>query len=134
MKNREVIAIAIIALTAFFLPMLERQSVPAAAQTATQTNYFWQDSIAIGTTRNDSNYTTYTNRWEEITFWFSGCNGMVKIGAPDTTDFATRKWLLLNAGQAVTVGPATRLRRIWFKAQSGTGAFFMVGYKRVAQY
>ena len=96
------------------------------------TKYLWIDSVAVSTTRVDS---TFERRWEEISFWFIGCNGLVKIaGAADTTDFTNRKWLYVYEYQVVNVGPADRLKRMWYKAETGTGALVMTGYKTHPQY
>ena len=120
-------------LFAAFVVLVVSGHRPTAALAQT-TNYWWQDSVAIGaTTKIDSNYTTITNRWEDVTLW-ANVNIKVIIGAPDTTDFATRKWLLLNAYQTLSIGSATRLRRIWVISQSDSGALYMAGYKRVPQY
>jgi hypothetical protein len=128
---KRVLSITVLFIAFVVLVTNSPRPTPALAQT---TNYWWQDSIAIGATvKIDSNYTTITNRWEDVTLW-ANVNIKVIIGAPDTTDFATRKWLLLNAYQTLSIGPATRLRRIWVISQSDSGALYMAGYKRVPQY
>lgn len=97
-------------------------------------NYIWTDSIAVSTTIQDSTWAGIYERWEQVTLWFSGCGGMVKIGAPDTTGFSSRDWIELYENRSLTIGPYTRLRRLWFRSDTGSGVMYMIGFKKTQQH
>lgn len=94
------------------------------------TNYSWTDSIAINTTAKDSHFTV---QWQQASFW-ADCAFKFRDGSPDTSSWDSRKWAKVVSGQVTNFGPATKLTRLEFKTVTGTGSFFIKGYKRSAQY
>lgn len=106
--------------------------VQTATAQSIATNYAWADSITVGTSSTDS---LFTNRWEQVSLKFEGtANGYVRFGAPDTTNWSSRDWYQLTAGEVLTFGPATKLVRAEFKTSTGTMTVYMAGYKRVPQW
>lgn len=95
------------------------------------TNYLWQDAISITTSPIDS---AFAEVWQQVTVWARGCDLYAKFGAPDTTDWDSRDWIYFVEGSSVSIGSATKLTRVEFKAVSGTGTLYMFGYKRIGQY
>lgn len=91
--------------------------------------YTWIDNIAITETDIDS---TFNTQWESVTIWANTAI-RVTIGAPDTTDWDSRDYVLLSSGASLTFGPATKLNRLEFRANSGTGYIYMVGLKKTIQ-
>ncbi len=111
--------------------MLCSKTRPAEAQTL-GTKYTWIDSLHVTVTKGD---TILPIRYEQCSMWFVGCNGLVKIGGEsDTTEFASRYWLPLEAGQVLSAGPADRLKRLWFKAAADSGTLWIIGYKNFPQW
>ena len=104
----------------------------AEAQTYA-TNYVWQDSIAVTTSAQDSIWYSQNSMWQQVTFWFDGTAGYYKAAAPDTGSMSSRYWIYLREHEAITFGPATKLRRLQFKG-AGNGTIYMTGYKKTAQY
>ena len=96
-------------------------------------NYLWADSIAVTTTAKDSIWYSQNTMWQQITLWFDGTAGYVRIAAPDTASFDSRFWMYLREHEYMTIGPATKLRRLQFKGV-GNGTIYMVGYKKTAQH
>ena len=90
-------------------------------------NYTWTDSATVGIIGRDS---TFTRIWEEVNVWCRGGEGWIRIGAPDTSGWASRKFIRLADTQVISFGPGTRLRRIQFKSMTGTVIFFFSGYKK----
>jgi len=91
--------------------------------------YTWMDNIALTTADIDS---TFNTQWESVTIWASTAI-RVTIGAPDTTDWDDRDYVVLSSGSAMSFGPATKLNRLEFRAVTGTGYLYMVGYKKTTQ-
>jgi hypothetical protein len=94
-------------------------------------NYAWGHAISITTTAQDSHF---VSQWKEISMWSYGCGLLVRYGVPDTTSWSSRDWIRLIEGQVLTFGPATKLTRLEFKAASGSGTIYFVGYKTTAQF
>lgn len=102
------------------------------AATAAQAQYYtWCQSDTVTATATDS---TFSQRWEQCQFWFSGCDGYVRIGAPDTTSWSSRTWLKVADGQIITIDYRTPFLKQSFKSVSGAGRLYRVGIKRKAQY
>ena len=92
--------------------------------------YVWADTIAVTQTVIDS---LFNQAWIDTRFWFYNIDGWVKIGAPDTTNWASRDWIPLASNQIVNVSKSSKLRRLAFKA-NGSGTFVIVGIKRSPQW
>lgn len=106
-------------------------SPPSANAQALGQQYVWVDSLATSTSSIDSFFTV---QWNDIMIWPVGADLLVRIGAPDTASWSSRKWLRVDDGMAITIGAASRLRRLEFKTISGTGALFLSGLKKSSQY
>jgi hypothetical protein len=98
------------------------------AQTVT---YLWADSLGLSSTGRDSLFAT---PWEEVSIFVSGGSAYVKYGAPDTTSWSSRNFILLIEGQVITFGPGTKLKRLKYKMASGTGTIYFIGTKKRAQF
>jgi len=92
--------------------------------------YMHVDTLQISTTERD---TTWTVPWELVTFYTDTVAINIKVGAPDIDSWATRTWLYLENGAALTIGPAPNLKRLTVKTVSGTGVLYLIGYKRSKQ-
>jgi hypothetical protein len=100
--------------------------------TTVQAQYYtWQQSDTVTVTAVDS---TFAYRWEQCQFWFSGCDGYVRIGAPDTTSWSSRTWTKVADGQIITIDYRTPFVKQSFKSVSGAGRLYRVGIKRRAQW
>jgi len=93
--------------------------------------YVWVDSLAVTTTAQDS---TFDTRWEEVTIKFEGCDGLIKVGSPDVGSWGSRKFFPVADGETIRFGFRTPLKRLKFKASSGSGTIHFIGYKKSAQY
>lgn len=114
----------------FMLPFICSTPKQAEAQIY-GTNYLWQDAISITTAAIDSHFVT---KWQDVSFWSSGCGLSFRCGAEDTTSWSSRDWIVVEAGQTIQIGPATKLVRLEFKASSGSGTMYILGYKKSDQY
>jgi len=94
------------------------------------TKYFWSDSIKVNATGIDC---TFVQRWESISFWFDGCDALVKLSAPDTVGFASRKYMKMYEGVPYSMGPATPVKRLKAKAAADSGTVYFAGYKTTRQ-
>lgn len=99
----------------------------AEAQT---TNYLHSNVDTVTTVAVDTTFTV-ANRWEFLTFWFLDGAGLFKISAD--TAITDKALLQIPQNFAVTIGPATRVRRLYYKAVTDTVRFFTFGYKKVDQ-
>lgn len=95
------------------------------------TSYTWTDSIGISTTEQDSHFVV---QWENVRIWSNGCDLLARIGAPDTTSWDSRSFIKYPAGQVFGFDSGTKLKRLEYKAASGTGSIFFVGDKKSSQY
>lgn len=94
--------------------------------------YFtWVDTLALTTAQIDS---AFLYRWEECTVRPVGCAVYLKVGSPDTSSWADRKWLYLNDGESVEFGFRTPLVRLALRSAAGSGIVYFAGYKRRPQY
>lgn len=95
------------------------------------TNYSWGDSITVNTTGRDS---SFAKIWESVNIWFRGGEGYVRYGASDTTGWSSRKWTRLADNQVLSFDAGTKLRRLQFKAATGTATIYFSGYKKTRQF
>lgn len=95
------------------------------------TNYLWVDSLSLSTSAVDSHFAVL---WQDVSLWADGCDLRIRVGSPDTTSWSSRKWSHVIDGQVVSFGPATKLKRLEYKAATGTGTLILMGYKKSAQY
>lgn len=98
------------------------------------TNYTWIETYSVTT---DSVDTTFTDPYYQATLFFDGCTGLIKwagVATGDTVNIAGRPYTLLQPSQTITIGTATKLKRMEYYTSSGTGTLYIVGYKRVRQY
>lgn len=93
--------------------------------------YIWTDSLGVTTTAIDS---IFTIEWQSVTIWADTCDMQLKLGAPDTTGWSSRKFMTISAGGSIYIGPATKLKRLEYKCKSGAGTLYMTGYKKRRQY
>lgn len=91
------------------------------------TNYTWADSATVNVTGRDS---TFSRIWEEVNIRVTGGDGYIRIGAPDTSAWSSRKWQKIIQGETFSFGPGTKLRRLQFKSSTGLVTFWFVGYKK----
>ncbi len=100
------------------------------------TQYQW--NIAEDIAPDDSleyALTTYLTRFNKIVFWLSGGAAYVKIGAPDTTDWASRYWMKLEEGIPYASGADTPISRICFKNfGADTVSLYLSGTKYSPQF
>jgi len=130
-KNEKILVSALLfLLIALCTTYICRDIEPAEAQIY-GTNYLWQDAISITTAAIDSHFVT---KWQDVSFWTKDCGLTFRCGAEDTTSWSSRDWVAVEAGQTITIGPATKLVRLEFKATSGTGTLYFLGYKKSDQY
>lgn len=97
---------------------------------AQTTNYLHSNVDTVSTTAVDTTFTV-ANRWEFLVFWFLDGAGFFKISAD--TAIVDKALLQIPQNFAVTIGPATRVRRLYYKAVTDTVRFFTFGYKKVDQ-
>ena len=93
--------------------------------------YVWIQSDTVKTTAVDS---TWATRWEQCTFYFYGCDALIKIGAPDTTDWASRTWLRVPEYVPISIDYRTPFKKLSYKAETGAGRLYLVGIKRTTQF
>jgi len=93
--------------------------------------YLWSDSLAAATTAVD---TTFTESWEYASIYSDTVDIEIKVGAPDTTGWSSRKWIQLTKGATLSIGPTPKLKRIEFRTIAGSGTLFIVGTKSTRQY
>lgn len=99
---------------------------PAPAQNV------WTDSLAITTAKVDS---LFRYPWKSLRLMPDGCDVLIKIGAPDTTRWSSRRYILVPDGQPFIFNSANFvLRRLAWKAPSGSGVLYLSGIKNRAQY
>ena len=105
---------------------------PVLSQTST-----WIDSLAVTTTEVD---TTFSPRWNGCCLWFDNCTGLVRFGTTttDTVSWSSKKWFKLEENQVMRFMineyyNANHLWRLEYKAVSGTGILYIVGYKNAYQ-
>lgn len=126
-----------ISLFVILMALIASQLAPSLASAQTLgTNYVWIEVDTVWTTPGvDTNEvdTTYVlnQRWEELSFWFMDGAGFAKVSG-DTSTYV-KDWLYLLPGTVITVGPATRVRRLLYRSEIDTVRFFMFGYKKVNQ-
>lgn len=99
------------------------------------TKYAWQHRISTTTTHKDS---TFTTRWDLVTLWSDAASFYIRVGASssgiDTTNWSNRDSILVSAGDAVTFGPAIKLRRLEWWASTGTVLVNFLGIKQKSQF
>ena len=96
------------------------------------TNYYWSDSLAISTSSFDS---TFVKTWKQVSFYSNGADMEFKAGTlADTTSWSSHKWVKAAAGQVFSFDVATKLKRLEVRTQSGTGTFYLLGYKSTSQF
>jgi len=106
--------------------------LPQDADAQYGTKFIWTDSLTVTTAGVDS---FFTNQWEEVTFWCRSADGEYKASTrSDTTSWSSRDFVRIVEHQQVYFGPATKLGRLEFKANSGTVTLYMTGTKTVSRY
>jgi len=93
--------------------------------------YVWTQTDTVTTAAVDS---TWTVRWEQCTFYFYGCDGYIKIGAPDTTSWSSRTWTRVPEYVTISVDYRTPFKKLSYKSVSGAGRIYWVGIKRSTQF
>lgn len=94
-------------------------------------NFYWADSIRATTTPIDC---TFSRQWRQVVIKTDTIALWFRAGAPDTSSWSSRDWIKLDAGESISFGTATPLKRLEFKADAGTGYVFSMGYKNAPQY
>lgn len=95
------------------------------------TRYFHGDTMNINTVGID---TVWASAWEYVTIFTPTIDCWYKVGAPDTSSWASRFWMWLPQNGAIAIGPSPKLKRLQIKSNSGTGVIYLIGYKKAAQY
>ena len=111
----------------FFLFLL--LILPLMAEAQFGNRYFWCDTLNATTTARDC---TWTDVWEVATI-YGDADMLLRIGAPDVGNWTSRRWVSIEEGLALTIGPSPNLKKITWKTASGTGVLYVVGYKESAQ-
>lgn len=96
-------------------------------------NYEWSDSMTVNNTGRDSTFVTV---WESVNFWFRGGEGWIRSAssaAGDTANWNSKKWKRLADNQVVSWDAGLKLKRLQFKAATGTVQAYFSGYKKVRQ-
>ena len=91
----------------------------------------WTDSVAVSTVAKDS---AFAVRWEAVTIKFVGCAGWIKVGTPDTSSWSSRDWFYCDSDEPISFGVRTPLKRMEFKAASGSGHIYFIGEKKSARF
>lgn len=121
MKPRALFAAAILALII---------CLSLAADAGAQ--HVWTDSLAISTAKVDS---MFRYPWKQLRLMPDGCDVLLKIGAPDTSSWRLRKYILVPDGETfVFSGGNFVLRRLAWKSPSGAGVLYFSGIKSTARY
>lgn len=97
-------------------------------------NYSWSDSMTVNNTGRDSTFVTV---WESVNFWFRGGEGYVRFAfnsAGDTTNWSSKNWIRLADNQVLSFDAGSKLKRLQFKAATGTTQAYFVGYKKTRQF
>ncbi len=126
------IFIAVIMMVILFNIGITYKPEPAKAQTF-GTNYVWlHKHVGLSTVEVDC---TYTTRWESVFFKADTGDVLIKFATGSSyTDWATRPYYKLEAGESLSFGPGTPLTRAAYKSNAGTVDFFTLGYKKTSQY
>ena len=74
--------------------------------------YMHIDTLQISTTERD---TTWSTVWEFVTLYTDTVSINIKVGAPDIDNWSTRKWLYIENGAALSIGPAPNLKMLTVK-------------------
>lgn len=99
----------------------------ASGQSTTSPKYITCMLDTVTTSVGDTTFPAQpAKRWDSFTFYFT-VDALYKIGAPDTTGFTAAPWLPIGAKMAITVGSATPLTRIAYKAINTHGQIVMLG-------
>jgi len=69
--------------------------------------YMWTDSVAVSATPIDS---AFTIRWQEVTVVFHRDDGLVIVGQPDTTSWASRKMFYIPKNTYCTFKNVRRMK------------------------
>ena len=100
--------------------------IPASAQ------HVWTDSLAISTAATDS---MFRYPWRTVKIMPDNCDMLIRVGAPDTSSWRTRKWILVPDGQTFEFSATNfMLRRLQWKAVSGSGTLYISGIKVTSQF
>lgn len=99
----------------------------AGAQNLTHPKYVTAILDSLTATVRDTTFPAQpAKRWDSFTFYFT-TDALFKIGAPDTTDWGSRPWLPISSYTVISVGSATPLTRIAYKAVGTAGQTVMLG-------
>ena len=79
---------------------------------------------------------TFTTVYQQASLKFIGSGGAwIILGAPDTTNWATRtEWLFIAEGEVINLGTLTKLRKVRIKPATTTGTLYIIGTKKAAQW
>ena len=92
--------------------------------------YFHGDTLNATTTARDC---TWADVWQVVSIYAGGVDIWVKIGAPDVGNWASRRFLFIEEGQVLTIGPSPNLKKLTWKTDAGTGVVYVLGYKKAVQ-
>ena len=93
--------------------------------------YFHVDTLNVSTSART---TTYSQEWEFATIYADTVDIMLKVGAPDIADWASRDYFLVPQGMSLSIGPTPKLKKLSYYVTAGTGKIYVVGYKTTRQY
>lgn len=114
----------------FILILIILLFIPALTNAQLGNRYFHGDTLNATTTARDC---TWTDVWQVVSIYAGGVDIWVKIGAPDVANWNTRRFLFLEEGQVMTIGPSPNLQKLTWKTDAGTGVVYVIGYKKVVQ-
>lgn len=105
---------------------------PEPAQAQSIGNMFlWSDSVLTTTAEIDS---LFDKNWDQVLIKSDSVVLWLKIGAPDTNNWDNRDYYKLENGESIVIGPSTKLTRLAWKTDTGTGNIFFAGIKRIKQH
>lgn len=108
-------------------------STPENAEARRARRYLWIERIPI-------NSVTYTDTlfptpWEQVSIICDSGDARIQFSGNDTSSFSSRIKYKLRDGDALSFGPADKLRRISARSSVLTAdTLYLVGYKDVAQF
>lgn len=130
MKVKEFYAACKVGLVLFigYLIVASVMPKPTKAMPSKKTMYIWAHVLDATTTAVDC---TFTTSWNQISVVADSARILMKVGANDTNNWASRPWIFVAPNTTIEFGPATKVKKITYKTETGTGKVAFLGLKTV---
>lgn len=104
--------------------------LPALVNAQLGNRYFHADTLNATTTARDC---TWTDVWQVVVIYADTVDIYVKIGAPDVANWSSRRFIWIEEGSALSIGPSPNLKKLTWKTDAGSGVVYVLGYKNAVQ-